>query len=56
MQRRELILLRLIGEAELILLRNRSGLPALLARQFVEQIAVAGGIARARQAIRRALG
>src|SRR5437879_6819111 len=37
LQRRELILLGLIGEAKLILLRKRSGLPSLLARQLVEQ-------------------
>jgi len=44
-----------VGEGELVLLRLAGLRNALLAREFVGQLAEAGGIARAREAVLRGL-
>jgi malic enzyme len=44
LQRRELVLLGLVGEGELILLREARCLLALLARQGIEQLVAAAGV------------
>src|SRR6266850_1374952 len=55
LQRGHLALKRGVGEGELILLRLACFSNSLLARKFVGELAEAGGIARAREAILRGL-
>src|SRR2546425_1823250 len=55
LQRGHLPVERRVGEGQLVLLRGAGRFPALRARQLVGEFAEAGGVARARQAVRRGL-
>src|SRR3989475_10925500 len=55
LQRSHLPVERGVGEGQLVLLRGAGRFPALRAGQLIGEFAEAGGVARARQAVRRGL-